>query len=425
MQNELQVNLTPRNIILQGLIYNNQSIACVYIGTCQGQPVAIKTVLAPSNSDYTAVEREYQTLLHITHPNVLRMMDCFWEQVSGKWVLVIITELCRQDLGKCIKDRAKTGQYWSEADAWELLRTLVAAFAHMQTHGFAHRDIKVENIFLTVEGVVKIGDFGSSRYTAAAHIQATLAGSPLYLSPVLKATYLSRQISASHDVYKSDVYSLGVTMLYVLTLKAPLTLMDSRDPDQEVCVILQTVPWYSDVLKSVIRWMMTAEESQRCDFSQLQTYFNPQEQLAYPPLQPVEQLAYPPEQSAEQLAYPSLEPAEMSGTAPMLPNSAITGAVPLQPESAASLRAEGRAVVKCLGCQQDFDRSGLKEPVQLYCNASDHIFCTRDCFRKFLQTNEGNEVCPKCNEPIHPELKEFKTVGWGEWLLKKIPFVNH
>jgi NIMA (never in mitosis gene a)-related kinase len=417
MQNELQIRLTPRNILLQGLIYNNQSIACVYIGTCQGQPVAIKTVIAPSESDYAAVEREYQTLLHITHPNVLRMLDCFWEQVSGKWVLVIITELCRQDLGKYIKDRAKTGQYWSEAEAWELLRTLVAAFAYMQTHGFAHRDIKVENIFLTAEGIVKVGDFGSSRYIATAHIQATLAGSPLYLSPVLKATYLSRQISASHDVYKSDVYSLGVTMLYVLSLKAPLTLMEARDPDQEVYTILQTCPWYSDVLKSVIRWMMTADENQRCDFSQLHAYFNPQEQLVYPPEQPAKQLVYPPDQPAEQLAYPSLERAEMPGTT-------APKAVPLQSDSAASLRAEGRAVVKCLGCQQDFERSGLQEPVQLYCNASDHIFCTLDCFRKFLKDNEGNEVCPKCNEPIHPELKGFKTVGWGEWILKKIPFVN-
>lgn len=412
MQHELQTLLAPRNIILQGLIYNNQSIACVYIGTCQGQPVAIKTILS-SESGYATVEREYQTLLQITHPNVLRMLDCFWEQVRGKWVLVIITELCRQDLGKYIKERANARLYWSEPEAWELLRTLVTAFAYMQSEGFAHRDIKVENIFLTAEGVVKIGDFGSSRYLATAHVQATLAGSPLYLSPILKATYLSRQGSATHDVYKSDVYSLGVTMLYVLGLNAPLSLMNVPDPDQEACNILQTFTWYSEDLKAVIRWMLTADESKRCDFSQLYAYLNPQEQVAYPPQQP-----------AEQLAYPSLEPAEMPVDAQMLPSSSTTRAVPLKPDSAASLRAEGRTIVKCLGCQQDFDRGDLQEPVQLYCNASDHIFCTLDCFRQFLVKNEGNEVCPICNEPINPELVSLKKVGWGEWLLKKIPFIN-
>lgn len=387
---QLKAQLTAKGAVLEGLIYNNAGVAWVYIGTYQDQPSAIKVIVAPSESDYAAIEREYQALIHITHPCVLRMTDCFWAQDSGQWLLVLVTELCRRDLSKLIKERGKSGQYWTEEEAWTLLKDLVSAFEYMQQQGYAHRDIKAENIFLTNEGQVKVGDFGSSRYMAIAHMQATLAGSPLYLSPLLKAAYLARQTRATHNVYKSDVYSLGVTMLYVLSLTPPLSLMETQDLDLTVRTLLEPLSWYSLLLKQVVAWMMTADEDRRCDFAELHEYL--EKSFASSPQ---------PEQSAV------IQP---------------DNPAPVNPNATPSIIAANRALVMCLGCQRDLNRSELLggEIVQLYCNPSDHLYCSLDCFRRFLRENEGNEACPMCREPIHPDLLQLKKEGWGEWLRKKV-----
>lgn len=397
---ELKTQLVAKGAVIEGLIYNNAGVAWVYIGQYQNQPAAIKVIVAPSESDYATIEREYQAFIHITHSSVLRMIDCFWAQDSGQWLLVLATELCRQDLAKLIKERAKAGQYWSEAEAWALLKTLVSAFDYMQQQGYAHRDIKAENIFLTTEGQVKVGDFGSSRFMAISHMQATLAGSPLYLSPLLKAAYLSRQTSATHNVYKSDVYSLGVTMLYVLSLNPPMSLMDTRDLDQTVRTLLEPLYWYSPVIKQIVMWMTTADEGRRCDFAELQAHIQTLERSIEPPPQAEQPAVAQPDSAAIQ-----------PGSLP-----------PGQSDATASLVARARMTVMCLGCKQELQRSELQGAVtvQLYCDPSDHVYCNLDCFRKFLHENEGNEACPICREPINPELLQLKNEGWGEWLRKKV-----
>jgi serine/threonine protein kinase len=86
-----------------------------------------------------------------------------------------------------------------------------------------HRDIKASNILLDSKFVAKVADFGLSRL---APLPETEGSAPGYVSTVVKGTpgYLDPEYFLTHKLTdKSDVYSLGVVFLELLTGMQPIS----------------------------------------------------------------------------------------------------------------------------------------------------------------------------------------------------------
>jgi len=77
-----------------------------------------------------------------------------------------------------------------------------------------HRDIKPANVFKTKSGIIKFGDFGVSKLLSSTMAKAsTEIGTPLYLSPEI--------VNGQKYDAATDIWSLGVTLYELCTLKRP------------------------------------------------------------------------------------------------------------------------------------------------------------------------------------------------------------
>ena len=100
----------------------------------------------------------------------------------------------------------------------EIVRDAASALAHAHERGVIHRDLKPENLLLDRHERVHVIDFGLARFFEDVTLTNTgaLVGTPLYMSP--------EQVSGRIVVdSRTDVYSLGMVLYELLTLRRPIT----------------------------------------------------------------------------------------------------------------------------------------------------------------------------------------------------------
>ena len=82
-----------------------------------------------------------------------------------------------------------------------------------------HRDIKCQNVFITKQGIIKIGYFGIARVLKnTIDVSKSMVGTPYYLSPEI--------IEGKPYSFKSDIWSLGIMLYEMCALKPPFEGMN-------------------------------------------------------------------------------------------------------------------------------------------------------------------------------------------------------
>jgi len=107
----------------------------------------------------------------------------------------------------------ETNSNWNEC--YEILKQVSSALAAVHSAGIIHRDVKPENILISLEGVVKLTDFGAALLIGGPRVtsEGNVIGSIPYLSP----EYVESQSLDS----RSDLYSLGVIAFELATGSVP------------------------------------------------------------------------------------------------------------------------------------------------------------------------------------------------------------
>jgi eukaryotic-like serine/threonine-protein kinase len=162
--------------------------------------VAIK-VPHKQNLDFGELLREPRLLASVNHPNIVAVTTA--EKQDN--VFFIVMEYVAGDTLETIIMRD---------GALELTRALdyacqiCNAVDHAHRQGVLHRDLRPANVLVSENGLVKVADFGTSRFLEIAAHGTTVIGSPPYMAP---------EQFQGKAVFASDVYSLGVTMYQMLT----------------------------------------------------------------------------------------------------------------------------------------------------------------------------------------------------------------
>eukprot|EP00241_Pyramimonas_parkeae_P017844 CAMPEP_0114321802 /NCGR_PEP_ID=MMETSP0059-20121206/26820_1 /TAXON_ID=36894 /ORGANISM="Pyramimonas parkeae, Strain CCMP726" /LENGTH=875 /DNA_ID=CAMNT_0001449603 /DNA_START=163 /DNA_END=2791 /DNA_ORIENTATION=- len=165
------------------------------------QPFALK--MAKFSKDNADLKLEAELLGSLHHPHIVTMIESFVHQ--NRQVLVL--EWCAGgDMRAEVNMEALDNQF-----VWQAAAQLTLAVAHVHAQNMVHRDIKMENVFLTEHGNIKLGDFGVARVILDE--ATTFAGTPQCMAPEVLWNKPYTQ--------KSDVWSMGA-LIYELITRMPL-----------------------------------------------------------------------------------------------------------------------------------------------------------------------------------------------------------
>ncbi|XP_071139970.1 uncharacterized protein [Mytilus edulis] len=161
--------------------------------------------------DLNAAERqlalnEVSILAMLMHPNIVSYYDSFEE--DG----VLMIEIEYADGGTLSQYLSQRDKPLEEREILVMFQQIVSAIKHIHEQNILHRDLKTANIFLTKEGIIKIGDFGISKMMSSANKGAnTVLGTPYYISP---------EMCEGKQYYdKSDIWALGCILYEMACLQ--------------------------------------------------------------------------------------------------------------------------------------------------------------------------------------------------------------
>ena len=127
-------------------------------------------------------------------------------------------ELADRDWKQEVSLRRKKFKYYSEHELIKIMTQLVQTLSLLQKNHITHRDIKLQNILL-LNNKYKICDFGEARkLMQKGIIVQPVRGSELYMSPIQFFGLGKKLDCVQHNTYKSDVFSLGMCILFAANL---------------------------------------------------------------------------------------------------------------------------------------------------------------------------------------------------------------
>ncbi len=181
-------------------------------------------------------EQETRALGKLQHPHIVNAVDAG----CTNGLRYLVTEFIDgQDLAQAVHDRGPL----PVAEACDVIRQAALGLAHSHAAGFVHRDIKPSNLIVDRHGVVKILDFGLVHGGTVDH-QLTAAGDTLgtwdFLAP-------EQAHDASQVDHRCDLYSLGCTLLFLLSGQAPFGDPQHLSPASKLRGhLFETPKWLQD-----------------------------------------------------------------------------------------------------------------------------------------------------------------------------------
>ena len=199
--------------------------------------VALKVIKSHLLSKPEAVkrfQREVQAAARLSHPNIVTAYDA---EQAGDFHFLVMEYVDGLELSEVVNQRGPL----PVAEAADYIRQAAAGLQHAHEMGMVHRDIKPQNLMLDEAGNIKILDFGLANFASESATEessdedvgedsnnsaqparlphqltqlGTMMGTPDYIAPE------QARDARSADI-RSDIYSLGCTLYYLLAGKVP------------------------------------------------------------------------------------------------------------------------------------------------------------------------------------------------------------
>jgi len=169
----------------------------------------LKPSLAKDLEFIARFRREALAAAKLNHPNIVQAIDVGFEEGTLYFAMEYVE-------GRSLQQILDKEGALDEEEATRYVRQIAEALVCAHKAGLVHRDIKPDNILVTMDGTVKLADLGLAKGGADSSLTdtGTILGTPYYMSP--------EQARGDKDLdTSSDLYSLGATWFHMATGRVP------------------------------------------------------------------------------------------------------------------------------------------------------------------------------------------------------------
>jgi serine/threonine protein kinase len=234
---------------------------------------AMKKIIANNLTALESYQKEFEIVHQNSHEYILDILGiCLRCLDQTTYVLYVLMDLALYDWDYEIEQRKKSRKFYKEEELISILRQISSALVFLQREKkIAHRDIKPENILVFKNGIYKLGDFGEAKVNRYMrnNARSTIRGTEMYMSPILFKSLQENMDDVQHDIYKSDVFSLGYCFVYAAALDFKIIYeIRNLNSDFKVKKILQRIFFlkYSNDFIELLLKMICNKEEDRVDF---------------------------------------------------------------------------------------------------------------------------------------------------------------
>ena len=235
---------------------------------------AMKIIDLNNNDKFTAnlldmekyYNNEIELITKLNHQNIVKYYKSFTENNK---IYIIMEYFDNGDLDnyiKALKEDKNKEENIKKEEIWNIFYQCMSGLNYLHSMGVIHRDISPQNIFMTKNKIIKIGDFGVSAKFKDKEILKKITS--LKDTVVGKAEFMAPEVSNKCYNEKSDIFSMGCVFYKILFLKnyQNETFHFKGNNKNIRKVESGTIPSISDInLKEILTQMLEKDAEKRPD----------------------------------------------------------------------------------------------------------------------------------------------------------------
>ncbi|XP_043846142.1 serine/threonine-protein kinase 10 [Dromiciops gliroides] len=178
-----------------------------------GALAAAKVIETKSEEELEDYIVEIEILATCDHPYIVKLLGAFYH--DGKlWIMI---EFCPGGAVDAIMLELDRGL--TEPQIQVICRQMLEALAYLHSKKIIHRDLKAGNVLMTLDGDIKLADFGvSAKNLKTLQKRDSFIGTPYWMAP--EVVMCETMKDTPYD-YKADIWSLGITLIEMAQIEPP------------------------------------------------------------------------------------------------------------------------------------------------------------------------------------------------------------
>lgn len=220
---------------------------------------------------------ELTALATLDNPHIVKMYDYGIDgkirgehiNLDGIWFIVLEYVSTRT-----LVDLVKENDCLKEDIAKNFLQQMIETLLYIASKGIGHRDIKLENILINDDFVLKFTDFGFASFSKENEKQTDQKGTPIYIAPEII-------LGEAYDPEKADVFSTGVVLFALCSGRYPFEW--AHESDQRYSMFIKKdfeTYWklfekhhdFSDSLKDLLQQMLAYLPAERITLKEIASH---------------------------------------------------------------------------------------------------------------------------------------------------------